>query len=101
MLQDILEDYHIQWHPPLDRHYTNFEPFTELHLRERPFDFYAGGGGRKTLQKKIPALILGEKILRLALGGAFALRNLFSHSKFRLSQSEICFGSPKSAFRTL
>ena len=29
-------------------------------LREQPFDFY-GGGGRKTSQKKIPALISGKK----------------------------------------
>ena len=26
MLHDILEDVHIQWHPPLMRHYTNFDP---------------------------------------------------------------------------
>ena len=26
MLHDILEDDHIQWHPPLMRHYTNFDP---------------------------------------------------------------------------
>ena len=30
MLHDILEDYHIQWHPPLMRQYTNFLPFTDL-----------------------------------------------------------------------
>ena len=32
MLHDILEDNHIQWHPPLMRHYTNFLPFTNLDL---------------------------------------------------------------------
>ena len=32
MFHDILEDDHIQWHPPLTRHYTNFLPFTDLHL---------------------------------------------------------------------
>ena len=32
MLHDILEDDHIQWHPPLMRHYTNFLPFTDLDL---------------------------------------------------------------------
>ena len=26
MLQDILDDNHIQWHPPLIRHYTNYWP---------------------------------------------------------------------------
>ena len=26
MLHDILDDDHIQWHPPLIRHYTNFWP---------------------------------------------------------------------------
>ena len=26
MLHDILDDNHIQWHPPLIRHYTNFWP---------------------------------------------------------------------------
>ena len=26
MLQDILDDVHLQWHPPLIRHYTNFWP---------------------------------------------------------------------------
>ena len=38
MLHDILEDDHIQWHPPLMRHYTNFLPFTDLHLITE-FDF--------------------------------------------------------------
>ena len=32
MLHDILEHYHIQWPPPLIRHYTNFDPVTELDL---------------------------------------------------------------------
>ena len=32
MLHDILEDDHLQWHPPLMRHYTNFLPFTDLDL---------------------------------------------------------------------
>ena len=27
MLHDILDDYHLQWHPPLIRHYTNFWPY--------------------------------------------------------------------------
>ena len=48
------------------------------------------GGFKKIIRPKGPA----KKILRLD----FALRNLFSHSKIRLSQSEICFRSPKSAF---
>ena len=30
MLHIILEDNHIQWHPPLMRHNTNFWPFTDL-----------------------------------------------------------------------
>ena len=38
MLHDILEDDHIQWHPPLMRHYTNFWPFTDLDLITE-FDF--------------------------------------------------------------
>ena len=38
MLQDILEDDHIQWHPPLMWHYTNFWPFTDLDLITE-FDF--------------------------------------------------------------
>ena len=32
MLHDILQDDHIQWHPPLMRHYTNFWPFNDLNL---------------------------------------------------------------------
>ena len=32
MLLDILEDDHIQWHPPLIRNYTNFWHFTDLDL---------------------------------------------------------------------
>ena len=32
MLHDILEDDHIQLHPPLIRHYTIFYPVTELDL---------------------------------------------------------------------
>ena len=27
MLHDILDDDHLQWHPPLIRHYTNFWPY--------------------------------------------------------------------------
>ena len=30
ILHGILEDDHIQWHPPLMRHYINFLPFTDL-----------------------------------------------------------------------
>ena len=32
MLHDILEEDHIQWHPHLIRHYTNFWHFTDLDL---------------------------------------------------------------------
>ena len=32
MLRDILDDDHVQWHPPLIRHYTNFDPVTDLSL---------------------------------------------------------------------
>ena len=32
MVHGILEDGHIQWHPPLMRHYTNFWPFADLDL---------------------------------------------------------------------
>ena len=52
---------------------------------------------KKILRPEGPA----KKIPQLDLGSAVALRNLFSHSKIRLSQSEICFRSPKFAFRTL
>ena len=68
------------------------------------------GGGRKTLPKKIPAVIsgkknyptrrAGKKNLRLSLGSASAIQYLFLHSKICLSHSEICFHSPKSAFCT-
>ena len=87
-------------------------------LREQPFDFYGGGGGAGRLRKKkFPALILGKKNSPARRAGKknslaclrkrfrtpkpvfalqippFAVRNL-------LSQSEICFRSLKSAFRT-
>ena len=32
MLHDILDGDHLQWHPPLIRHYTNFGPITDLDL---------------------------------------------------------------------
>ena len=32
MLHDILDDNHIQWHPPLMSDYTYFWPFTDLDL---------------------------------------------------------------------
>ena len=32
MLHDILEDDHIEWHPPLMRHYTKFWPFVVSHF---------------------------------------------------------------------
>ena len=32
MLHDILDDDHLQWHPPLIRHYTNFDHTTDLDL---------------------------------------------------------------------
>ena len=38
MLHDILDDDHLQWHPPLIRHYTNFDPITDLDLITE-FDF--------------------------------------------------------------
>ena len=69
---------------------------------------WGGGGAGRLRKKKISGSDFREKILRhegpakkvlrLAWGSAFALRNLFSHSKFRLSQSKICFRSLKSAF---
>ena len=39
MLHDILDDDHIQWHPPLIGHYTNFFTITDLDLITE-FDFY-------------------------------------------------------------
>ena len=44
ILHDILEDDHIQWHPPLIRHYSNFDPFTELALITE-FDFLSNSEG--------------------------------------------------------
>ena len=38
MLYDILEDDHIQWHPPLIRHHINFWPVTDQDLITE-FDF--------------------------------------------------------------
>ena len=38
MLHDILDDDHLQWHPPLIRHYTNFLTFSDLDLITE-FDF--------------------------------------------------------------
>ena len=35
MLHNILEDDQIQWLPPLTRHYTNFDPVTDLDLHYR------------------------------------------------------------------
>ena len=35
----ILDDDHIQWHPPLIRHFTNFDPVTDLDLNIE-CDFY-------------------------------------------------------------
>ena len=84
-------------------------PLFVYEIREQPFDFYGGGAGRLCKKKfrlwfQVKKILRPEgpanKILRLDLGSAFALRNLFSHSKIRLSQSEICFRSPKFAFRT-
>ena len=64
-----------------------------------------GGGAGRLHKKKEKKKILrpegpAKKILQLDLWSAFAHRNLFSHSKIRLSQSEICFRSPKFAIRT-
>ena len=39
MLHDILDDDHIQWHPPLIRHYTNFWPLLFLMLASHCPDF--------------------------------------------------------------
>ena len=38
MLHGILDDDHLQWHPPLIRHYTNFDHITDLDLITE-FDF--------------------------------------------------------------
>ena len=38
MLHGILDDDHLQWHPPLIRHYTNFDNITDLDLITK-FDF--------------------------------------------------------------
>ena len=38
MLHDILDDDHLQWHPPLIRHYTNYDHITDLDLITE-FDF--------------------------------------------------------------
>ena len=38
MLDDILDDGHLRWHPPLIRHYTNFDPIADLDLITE-FDF--------------------------------------------------------------
>ena len=38
MLHDILDDDHLQWHPPLIGHYTNFDHITDLDLITE-FDF--------------------------------------------------------------
>ena len=38
MLHDIMDDDHLQGHPPLIRHYTNFDPITDLDLITE-FDF--------------------------------------------------------------
>ena len=38
MLHDILDDDHLQWHPLLIRHYTNFDPITDLDIITE-FDF--------------------------------------------------------------
>ena len=42
MLHDILDDDHIQWHPPLIRHYTNFLPliWTSLPNLNTEWTFY-------------------------------------------------------------
>ena len=40
MLHDIMEDMHIQWHPPLMRHYTDFWPFTDLIWELRNWGFH-------------------------------------------------------------
>ena len=45
MLHDILEDNHIQWHPPWMRRYTNFWPFTDLDLITE-FDLIVWGFNR-------------------------------------------------------
>ena len=71
----------------------------EFYVRERPLDFYGGGGAREDFaKKKFPAVIWRKKILRLAIGSAFALQYLFSHSKICLSHSEICFHCPNLHF---
>ena len=70
---------------------------------------FRGGGGRKTSPKKISGSDFRlktfsgpkgrhKKILRLDLGSALALRNLFSHSKIRLSQSKISFSHSVNCF---
>ena len=42
MLHDILEDDHIQWNPPLIRHYTNIDPVTDLSLITEQKQKYRG-----------------------------------------------------------
>ena len=81
-------------HPPAHLHVCAVTCITEISLiitlREQPFDFY-GGGGRKTSQKKIPALVLGEKNSPAFLRKLFCTANLFSHS-------ETCFRTPSPPF---
>ena len=86
-------------------------------LRQQPFDFYwEGGGAGQEDCKKIPALISGKKNSPAQRAGqknvpaclrkrfrtpkpVFALQNPAGVVRNQLSQSEICFRSPKSAFR--
>ena len=66
-------------------------------IRERPFDFYGGGGAGRLRKKKIPAVISGEKILRPE---GPAKKKFFGLPWEALLHSVTCFRTPKSAFRT-
>ena len=109
MLHDILDDDHLQWHPPLIRHYTNFTilliwtllPNLTFYLIARSFHRTFATGAtcqQRTLTPpdtwSCPTLGLASVLVLRPISHEFVL---FPDFKFRTSLNSSVFFSNKNA----